>query len=217
LFLRREFLGLRRAARYFLMVDYFALLGEPRRPFLDPERIKETFHRLSRTRHPDQQANDAVSGDGDNGDFAALNLAQQTLRDPKARLRHLLELEHPQIRTSGPAAVPATLADQFAPVHQLLKGIEGFLPRKEAATSALTKALLAREAGTLRAQAQDRLAQLEAQHAAALADLQAFDAGWEAYGQSPDAAARLVEFYQRFAYLARWIEQLRERLFQLDY
>jgi curved DNA-binding protein CbpA len=192
------------------MVDYFALLGEPRRPFLDPERVKETFHRLSRSQHPDQTA---VSAEGD-GDFTALNLAQQTLRDPKLRLRHLLELEHPQIQTSGPAAVPAALADHFAPIHQLLKNIDAFLPRKSAATSALSRALLSREASAVRHEAQTRLAQLETQHAAALEDLQAFDARWEP--RPPDAAVRLRDFYGRFAYLSRWIEQLRERLFQLD-
>ena len=67
--------------------DYFALLGEPRRPFLDPERVKETFHRLSLCQHPDQQQDGDPSG-GD--DFARLNQAQQVLREPKARLKHLL-------------------------------------------------------------------------------------------------------------------------------
>ena len=37
------------------MLDYFALLEEERRPWIDPEKIKETFHRLSREQHPDQR------------------------------------------------------------------------------------------------------------------------------------------------------------------
>src|SRR6187402_2801403 len=109
------------------MTDYFALLGEPRRPLLDPERIKDTFHRLSRERHPDQ-AGGAIDA------FAELNLAQETLRDPKLRLRHLLALEHPEIGTAGPTSVPPSLADDFAPTHELLQRLNAFLPRKEAAS-----------------------------------------------------------------------------------
>lgn len=190
--------------------DFFALLGEPRRPFLDPEAVKETFHRLSRTEHPDQRT--ARSTDLDTG-FARLNQAQATLRDPKARLGHLLELEHPQVKLSGPANVPASLADHFAPIHGLLREIDELLAKKAAAPSALAKALLARSELALRERAEASFAEVEALHAAALAELQAFDARWEP--RPPDAAAALHDFYQRFAYLSRWAEQFRERLFQL--
>ena len=115
------------------MTDLFALLGEPRRPFLDPERIKETFHRLSRTEHPDQQTAPAVAADAG---FAQLNLAQATLRDPKTRLRHLLELEFPAVRLSGPSTVPPALGDLFAPIHGLLREIDALLSRKANAPSA---------------------------------------------------------------------------------
>lgn len=189
------------------MVDYFALLGEPRRPWLDPERIKETFHRLSRERHPDQAG-------GAQDAFADLNLAQETLRDPKLRLRHLLELEHPAIRPSGPATVPATLADDFAPIHELLQRIDAYLPRKAAASGALARALLAREETALRIGARDRLAGLDAKIASALTDLRSLDAGWEPNHHA--TAARLLDLYGRFAYLSRWAGQLRERLFHLE-
>ncbi len=196
--------------------DFFALLGEPRRPWLDPERVKETFHRLSRTEHPDQQiAVEAAAGaERHDGAFARLNQAQSVLRDPKARLRHLLELEHPEVKLSGPANVPATLADLFAPVHGLLRETDELLAKKNAAPSALAKALLARQEWALRERAEERLAGLEGLQDAALEELRAFDAGWE--GRAPgDAAGSLHDFYQRFAYLSRWTEQLRERLFQL--
>ena len=191
--------------------DGFALLGEPRRPLLDPERIRDTFHRLSRTEHPDQQA--AAAGSGPAAAFARLNQAQGTLRDPKARLRHLLELEYPQVRLTGPASVPPSLADLFAPIHGLLREVDEVLARKAAAPSALAKALLARSEFALRERAEERLAEVDALQAAALAELRAFDARWEP--RPPDAAAVLHDFYQRFAYLSRWGDQLRERLFQL--
>lgn len=187
------------------MVDYFALLGERRRPFLDPGRIKETFHLLSRERHPDQ------AGGGQEA-FADLNLAQETLRDPKARLRHLLALEFPEMATAGPVVVPASLADDFGPVLGLLQKADAFLPRKAAAPGALAKALLAGEETALRAGLRDQLTRLEETYARALADLQALDAAWQG---GRDGAA-LLDLYHRFAYLSRWLEQLRERAFQLE-
>ena len=189
--------------------DLFALLGEARRPFLDPERIKDRFHELSRSQHPDQHGGEDASG----VEFARLNGAQATLRDPKARLRHLLELEYPQARLTGPTTVPGALADLFAPVHGLLQEIDALLAKKAAATSALARAVLARPEMALREEAERRLATLDGLHMTALADLKAFDRRWEP--RPPDAEDRLRDFYQRFSYLSRWIEQLRERLFQL--
>ena len=187
--------------------DFFAFFGEQRRPWLDPERVKETFHQLSRTEHPDQQT------DGE-GDFARLNQAQAVLRDPKLRLRHLLELEHPEVKLSGPSGIPTGLADLFVAVHGLLREADAVLAKKAAANSALAKALLAREEFAAREKVEAILEQLDALQAEATAELQAFDARW-LDARPPDAAAALHEFYQQFAYLSRWLEQLRERLFQL--
>lgn len=187
--------------------DFFALLGEPRRPWLDPEAVKDTFHRLSRTEHPDQQA-------APDADFARLNQAQAILREPKLRLRHLLEIEYPEVKLSGPTSVPAGLADWFVSVHGLLAETDAVLTKKAEASSALTKALLARQEFSAREKVETILAQLDALSAAATQDLRAFDAVWTA-SRPLDAVVILHGLYQRFAYLSRWSEQLRERLFQL--
>lgn len=191
--------------------DFFAWLGVPRRPWLDPEEVKDRFHALSREHHPDQQA--AGSNPETDAAFARLNTAQAALRDPKTRLRCLLELEHPEIKVSGPAAVPGTLADLFAPTLELMQKIDALLAKKAAVQSALARALLAREEFGLQEAAQERMAALETLHATALEELRAFDVRWEP--RPPDAAEALHAFYQRFAYLSRWTDQLRERLFQL--
>ena len=189
--------------------DYFALFGEPRRPWLDPERIKEAFHNLSRTEHPDQ----TTSTDAD-ADFARLNAAQATLRDPKARLRHLLELEYPHVRLAGPSNVPAGLAERFVAVHGLLRETDALLTKKAAASSALAKALLARGELAVRERVEAALDELAVLLTEAEGELQGFDAFWTA-ARPDDAADTLLGLYQRFSYLSRWTEQLRERLFQL--
>ena len=187
--------------------DFFALLGEARRPWLDPEAVKEAFHLLSRTTHPDQPV-------AENADFALLNQAQTTLREPKLRLRHLLELEYPEVKLSGPSNVPAGLADLFVSVHGLLAEADAVFKKKVDASSALAKALLAREEFTAREKVESVLEQLDALQAGAVEALRAFDSLWTGT-RPPDAAATLLGLYQRFAYLSRWSEQLRERLFQL--
>ncbi len=198
------------------MLDYFALLEEERRPWIDPGRVKETFHRLSRNQHPDQRTSggsvEQVSSD--NADFAALNVAQQTLRDPRSRLRHLLSLEYPQVSVSGPSAVPSGLADLMFPVQSLLGQADAFLARKAAASSALSLAMLAGEGFLLQERAEKKLAALEAKLSELTDELQQFDSQrW--YTRPADTASVLLGFYHGFAYLGRWTEQFRERLFQL--
>jgi hypothetical protein len=38
------------------MIDHFAALSEPRRPWLDLEKLKNRFHILAAARHPDTNA-----------------------------------------------------------------------------------------------------------------------------------------------------------------
>src|SRR5688572_32957528 len=87
------------------MIDHFAALSEPRRPWLDVEKLKNRFHILAAARHPDRGAmNDPER-------FASLNTSYNVLRDHATRLRHLLELEHPEA-TAASRRVRADL-----PVH----------------------------------------------------------------------------------------------------
>ncbi len=127
------------------------------------------------------------------------------MRDPKLRLAHLIGLQFPEVRLSGPAAVPAELADRIGPILSLLQEVDGLLARKAAAGSALARALLSRRELELRELAEEQLQAVDALHEHALADLR----------EEPESAAELVSLYQRFAYLTRWRGQLQEKLGQL--
>ncbi len=189
--------------------DPFALLALPRRPWLEAEVVKESFHRLGRELHPD-----AAGDAGDTDRFAALNEAQATLTDPRRRLSSLLALEFADAPSAAPAPVPAGLGDLVFPTQAFLQTLDRFLARKAAACGALPRALLAREEWTLRDEAETRLAELEALRTSALDDLRRFDQeAWAA--RPPDAAATLRGLRDRLSYLGRWAEQFRERLFQL--
>ena len=76
------------------MIDYFTLLNEPRRPWLDAELLKQKFLALSATVHPDRvhnlgEAERAAAQER----YTELNTAYNCLREPKERLQHLLQLE----------------------------------------------------------------------------------------------------------------------------
>lgn len=189
--------------------DPFSLLALPRRPWLEAETVKESYHRLSRELHPD-----AADGTGNAAGFAALNEAQATLTDPRRRLTSLLALEFADAPSSAPAPVPAGLGDLVFPTQGFLQTVDQFLARKAAASGALARALLAREEWTLREETETRLAELAALQADALDDLRRFDEeAWDA--RPPDTAATLRGLRDRLSYLGRWTEQFRERLFQL--
>ena len=64
------------------MIDYFELLDQPRSASLDLAALKQKFHDVARSEHPDAGG----------ANFQQLNTAYRTLLDPKARLAHLLEL-----------------------------------------------------------------------------------------------------------------------------
>jgi DnaJ-domain-containing protein 1 len=96
------------------MTDNFALLNEPRRPWLEPDLLKQKFLALSANAHPDKIHSASESDKSAAAkQFSELNAAYNCLLEPKLRLLHLLELElgakPKDIQTD-----PAALADLFA-------------------------------------------------------------------------------------------------------
>lgn len=85
------------------MTDYFALLQQPRRPWLEPAELKQCYHDLARRTQIDHQT----------------NRAYRILLDPKSRLEHLLALEAPAPERSA-QQVPPELADLFMQIAPLL-------------------------------------------------------------------------------------------------
>ena len=174
------------------MTDYFALLGEARQPWLDPDKLKEKYFALARTRPAD----------------AELNEAFRVLSEPKLRLHHLLTLEGAELTAGRP--VPPSVAELFWNTGTLLREIERWLLRNKGATSTLARALLQPERGKLEERLSGLEEQLRATYEAELAQLPRGKVG------SPDELKRLVERYDSIAYLTRLLEQAAEKRFQLS-
>ncbi len=188
------------------MTDHFAILHQPRRPWLDAGALKDAFHQRSAALHPD------VSGTGDTAQFVALNGAYSVLREPGSRLRHLLELCAPAALADA-SAPPAELSDLFIQIAGARRRLGDLLARRTAANSPLSRALLAGEEAALRRDLHAVLAQLEATEANALAEVRVLDATWRE--TDAEAVNALTRHFHRLAYLARWLTQTREALFTL--
>jgi DnaJ-domain-containing protein 1 len=195
------------------MVDYFNVLQEPRRPWLDPDQLKEKFLTLSAQVHPDR-VHQCSPEEKENAHrrYTELNTAYQCLREPKERLRCLIELETGQ-RPADVQAVPDGLLDWFVRINSSLRDTDALLQEKVTITSPLLKVGLLERSQPLIDQLQSLLQQLEKQQAALLRDLQSLAAQWDT---ATHDWSRLGEICQRLSYLNRWASQIRERTLQLS-
>jgi curved DNA-binding protein CbpA len=188
-----------------MTTDHFAALGQPRRPWLEPDALKEIYHRLTAEHHPDHT--------GDAERFTAINSAYAVLRDPVSRLRHLLELEEPSALAAAPP-LPEALTATFMRVATLRRNIDAFLKQQAAATTPLSQALLAAARFSLQRDVELELAELEAAQNLALEALREADRQWPE--RTPALIEQLAAVQQELRYLAKWIAQLREALFQFQ-
>ena len=194
------------------MIDYFALLQQPRKPWLEPEALKQKYQELTLAKHPDRQGStppDQREADSFPYRFAEITEGYRVLSDHKLRLQHLLSLE-------GHAAKPLPpeeLIDVFMKIGSTIQEVDRLLEKLKNSTSALSKSLLRPEVLDSGNQLKSLLGELEDLRGKAVQQLRVVDQTW-AKGQ-PEHLAELAGLANRFAYLDRWIEQLRERQFQL--
>jgi DnaJ-domain-containing protein 1 len=205
------------------MTDSFALFGEPRRPWLEPEPLKAKFFALSAAVHPDR-VHEAPEAERTlaHQRYTELNAAYQCLREPKDRLRHLLALE----TGAQPTQVHTLSADTtrwFTEVTQLCREVDRFLEERAQVTSPLLKVSWFERAQewTDKLQLVQRLINERSEER--IVRLKEMNAAWAAapaVGTPHRAAAlplaQLEEIYRAISYLTRWGGQLQERVLQLS-
>jgi DnaJ-domain-containing protein 1 len=199
------------------MVDYFALLDELRRPWLDADLLKRKFLALSATVHPDKihSAPDAEKNAAAKN-FAELNAAYNCLAAPKLRLLHLLELEL-GAKPRDIQQIPNSLADVFAEVAAICREADHFLAEKARASSPLLQVQFFERAQEWIEKLNAIQKKLAVLHDQLLAGLKSLDSEWT----TGDSAARhalldhLEKLYRLFSYFNRWNAQIQERIVQL--
>lgn len=190
------------------MTDYFVLLDERRQPWLDPDELKEKYHRLTLATHPDTRAK-STPGDA----FTELSKGYRTLSDPTQRLLHLLTLEGHAPATNA-QAVPSDLADLFLTIGGLNQQID-LVARKQAdATSSLGKSMLTSELREMQTRVKDQLERLRGTYDDHIDRLKYLNNTW--VSDRTQALSQVAEIHGRITYLSRWIDQLEERRVQLS-
>ncbi|NBR83913.1 MAG: hypothetical protein EB141_09155 [Verrucomicrobia bacterium] len=205
------------------MTDCFALLDELRRPWLDVASLKAKFLARSAEVHPDRvhnapEAERAAAQER----YTALNAAFNTLREPKDRLQHLLELES-GAKPGNIQSTPPELMDLFFEVGRLCRDVDFFLLEKNRANSPLLKVKMFQRAMDWTGQINALQVRLNAKRGELEAALSAMNEAWAAAPLEPETRravlplARLEQLYRTFSFLSRWTGQLQDRVVQLAF
>ena len=203
------------------MTDFFALLHEPRRPRLDPNRLRQTFLSLAAEAHPDRTHNaPADEQAAANRRYAELNAAYQCLAEPKSRLLHLLELER-GVKPADIQSIPPALADLFAGIVGVCRQADAFLLERDKVTSPLLKIQWFERAQAWIEHLQEWQKNLAGLRGELDARLKALDEAWPEVSPLPEtkaaSLARLEELYRFYGYFNRWQNQLAERVARLSF
>lgn len=203
-------------------MDCFAILDEPRRPWLDSEALKQKFLARSAEIHPDRaHALGEAQKNANLERFAELNQAYQKLREPKDRLQHLLELE-----TGTPPAqiqrVPPPLMDLAMEIGQVCLQVDAFLAEKDRTTSPLLQVQMFERSQPQVDQIRQLQAQIETRHDELVTEIRRLDTDWEALDSKDTNAHRallpkLENLYRLLSYYDRWRGQLQERFTRLSF
>ncbi|HEY5232628.1 MAG TPA: hypothetical protein VIK35_03735 [Verrucomicrobiae bacterium] len=200
------------------MKDNFALLKEPRRPWLDANPLKQKFLALSANLHPDKIHS---SGDAEKSaaakQFAELNAAYNCLVEPKSRLLHLLELEL-GAKPKDIQQIPAALADLFAEIANTCKSVDSFLAEKNKVTSPLLQVRLFGRAQEWMEHLDSLQKKLNGLRGQLTDELKSLDEKWIADNLESRGGLlkKMEELYRLFGYFNRWNGQIQERAVQLS-
>jgi len=197
------------------MTDFFELLSEPRRPWLDSELLKEKFLALSAQFHPDRVHNASeAERTAAQKRYVELNAAYNQLREPKDRLLHLLELEL-GAKPKDVQQIPGELVPLFTEVNQVCREADGLVSEKSKITSPLLRVEIferGQECTEKLAAIQQRIG---AERDRLIGEVQKIDARWNDCTDRKPEVEQLEELYRLLSYYTRWEDQLRERVVKL--
>lgn len=192
------------------MIDHFALLQQPRQPWLEAEPLKQKFLEFSAAHHPDRVA--AASPEARAAatqQFTALNAAYNCLKEPRDRVRHLVELELGR-KPGDLRNVPPRLAEAFMRIAAVVRSSEQLIAEKGRLHSPLLLAGFFERVQphlVVLEQLQSDVAVLEQE---ALGQLRELDAQWQQIARRSEVLDQLEQLAQVLGFHARWRSQLQE-------
>jgi len=197
------------------MTDYFELLRQSRKPWLEEDQLKQIFLSISSNIHPDRSHHLSVEKKAEAGKrFSELNSAYNCLRDPKERLRHLLELE----RGSKPADVQSVsthLMEWQFKMANLCREADRVLMTKTSGMSPILKVRAFESAQAQIEQLQEFQDAISKQKEELFTRLRRMNEAWISPATA-DVLIDIEEIYRALGYFFRWSSQLQDRIVQLN-
>jgi molecular chaperone HscB len=175
--------------------DYFTFLGLPRKLLIDSADLERRFRELSRKFHPDYFYNASPAERLASLERSSyLNDAYRALKNPIARIEHLLALEGlPSARSEeGTAKVPPSLLEEVFALNEELDEVRELRESGEDPEKLMARLEKARKP-------------IEAKRDEHERQLQALNARWDSQEHAPAAERRAT------------LETLRERLLERNY
>jgi hypothetical protein len=199
--------------------DHFAALDVPRRPWIDPELLKAQFHSLSSTTHPDRfHSASSEEKQAATRRSVDLNAAFQCLREPKLRVRHLLELERGSAPSNLELLTPGA-ADFYFEIGRTCQEVDQFLSQRPASASPLLQVRLFEASMEWTEKLNACQLQLGRRRSSLVDELKELNPAWDSappIGSTDRSSAlpvdRLERVYRDLSYVERWSEQLRVRI-----
>ena len=145
-----------------------------------------------------------------------MNAAYNCLRDPKARLQHLLELEL-GAKPGQVQNIPPDLMNLFMHVGALGRETDAFLAQKAATASPLLQVQMFERGQEWSAKLSALQEQIWSREEEALGELKTLDTAWETNEKDGRRTAlkRLEELYRLLSFFGRWRAQIQERIVRL--
>ena len=194
-------------------MDYFALLDEPRKPWIDTGLLKDKFMEMSARYHPDKfpqatpEERERISAR-----YAELNAAYQCLSHTRDRLLHLIELETGK-PSSDVQRIPPGTSDLFMQIGQTCAQAAAFLEKQPQTDSPILKAKRFVEQMEWTDKLTDFQNQLQEISDKLEEELKRMNTDME--NGAPLPLERLEEIYRSASYINRWTDQIREKIVQL--
>ncbi len=170
----------------------FEILGLEPRLALDRDALNQAFRDAGKLAHPD-------AGGSEEG-FAQLQAAVNVLSSPARRLRAWLESKGVQVDCRG--SVGSEMMDEFGRVGEVSQQAEAVIRKREAAQSALAKAMIESETQLCREELGAAMSRLEGLIEGICSEFPGLDQS----GCIPDEA---MQWHRDLTFLEKWRASLR--------
>lgn len=174
-------------------MNFFEILGAPRRLVISGEELERCFDERGKRKHPDAGGSDE--------EFSSVREAYEHLKLPSGRIRAALETLGSEVDSRG--AIPAEVMEHFSSVATVLEGVNDVLRERAESRSVLSRALIDAKIPVIKQGLEEILSEVLRLEDGLLESFSEFDEkGWR------ESALAMAEVARGLAFIEKWKSQL---------